>query len=150
MEDDMALPVRRSHTDVATEFGRLTQQLSRLFDEEWSALPTALGDGGFIPSADLEETDEEFILDVDLPGVKKKDVKIEVEGRRLVVSGERKEVQRKGWLRRQTRAWGNFRLEVTLPAELNAENIEATMDDGVLHVRVPKSTATPHRRIDVR
>jgi HSP20 family protein len=68
----------------------------------------------------------------------------------LVISGERKQVQRKGWLRRQTRAWGSFQFEVTLPAELNAENIEATMDDGVLHVRVPKSTETPHRRIDVR
>jgi hypothetical protein len=47
----MALPVHRSHTDVAGEFGRLTQQLSRLFDEEWAALPAALGGEGFTPSS---------------------------------------------------------------------------------------------------
>ncbi|MDQ1730166.1 MAG: hypothetical protein QOK10_325 [Pseudonocardiales bacterium] len=145
----MSVPAHRSHTDVATEFGRLTQQLSQLFDEEWAGIPSALAGKGFIPLADVEETDQEFVLDLDLPGVKKKDVTIEVDGRRLVVSGERKEVERKGWLRRQTRATGSFVFEVTLPGEVDEEHIEATMDEGVLHVRVPKRTGTSRRRIDV-
>ena len=145
----MALPVHRSHTDVAGEFGRLTQQLSRLFDEEWAALPAALGGEGFTPLADFEETDQEFILDVDLPGVRKKDVNIEVDGRRLVISGERKQVERKGWLRRQARTWGSFVFEVTLPGEVDEEHIEASMDNGVLHVRVPKRSGTSRRHIEV-
>jgi HSP20 family protein len=145
----MAMPVHRSHTDVATEFGRLTQQLSRLFDEEWAALPAGLGAEGFTPLADLEETEDAFILDIDLPGVRKKDIKIEVDGRRLMISGERKQVERKGWLRRQTRTMGTFLFEVTLPLELDEEHIEANMSDGVLHVRVPKSAGSSRRRIDV-
>jgi HSP20 family protein len=148
-EDNMALPAHRGHTDVATEFDRLTQQLSRLFDEEWAALPAVLGGEGFTPLADLEETEQEFILDVDLPGIRKKDVKVEADGRRLVISGERTQVQRKGRLRRQARSWGSFAFEVILPAELDEEHIEAQMEDGVLHVRVPKSTGSSRRRIDV-
>lgn len=145
----MALPTHRGHTDVTTEFDRLTQQLSRLFDDEWAALPAAPGGQRFTPMVDLEETDEEFVLDVDLPGVRKKDVNIEVDGRRLVISGERAQAQRKGRLRRQARVWGSFAFEVILPAEVDEEHVEASMNDGVLHVRVPKSTGGARRRIDV-
>ena len=117
----MALPVHRGHTDVTTEFDRLTQQLSRLFGDEWAGLPAAPGGQRFTPMVDLEETDEEFRLDVDLPGVAKKDVNIEVDGRRLVVSGERVEPERKGRVRRQARVWGSFAFEVILPAEVDEE-----------------------------
>lgn len=145
----MASPIQRGQTDVTTEFDRLTQQLSRLFDHDWVALPAAPAGERFTPMVDLEETEQEFVLDVDLPGVRKEDVNIEVDGRRLVISGERVQTQRKGRLRRQTRAWGSFAFEVILPADLDEEHIEASMNDGVLHVRVPKSTGSARRRIDV-
>jgi HSP20 family protein len=147
--------VRRTGTDAGNwapliDMNRLSQQLSRLFDEEWSEFPFVSGEGGFAPLADVEETDDAFLVEVDLPGVKKKDVKVEVEGRRLVVSGERKERQRIGLLRRQTRAWGNFRLEIVLPAEVDEDKVEAKIDEGVLHLRVPKSAAGHRRQIEVK
>jgi HSP20 family molecular chaperone IbpA len=46
--------------------------------------------------------------------------------------------------------WGSFVFEVTLPGEVDEQNIEANMDDGVLHVRVPKRSGTARRHIDVR
>ncbi|MDX6292766.1 MAG: hypothetical protein QOH50_1841 [Kribbellaceae bacterium] len=151
----MALPARVSRNDgnrwdPANEFDRLTQQMSRLFDERGPELPSMLGADGFTPLADLEETDEAFLLEVELPGIKKKDINIEVEGRRLVISGERTEKERTGWLRRQTRSRGRFRYEVILPDELDEDQIEATLADGVLQVRIPKRSTGRRHHIDVK
>ncbi|MCW2764238.1 MAG: heat-shock protein Hsp20 [Nocardioides sp.] len=150
----MVLPARRSRTDVAhwdpaNEFDRLTQQLSQLLDEQWPELPRALQEG-FTPLADVEETDDAYRVEVELPGVKQKDIKIDVGGRRLTISGERPEQQRKGWLRRQTRSWGRFNYEVVLPDEVDEDGVEATLQDGVLHVLVPKRSGGERRRVEVR
>jgi HSP20 family protein len=150
----MALPARLSRNDVtqwdpATEFDRLTQQMSRLLDER-PELPSVLATDAFTPMADLEETDDAFLLEVELPGMKKKDINIEVEDRRLVISGERTEKERTGWLRRQTRSWGRFRYEVILPDQLDEDHIEATLNDGVLQVRIPKRSSGRRHHIEVR
>jgi HSP20 family protein len=76
---------------------------------------------------------------------------VETDGRRIVVSGERKDEKRSGPLRRRTRSWGEFRYEVILPEEVDEEHVEATMCDGVLHLRAPKQTAgTQRRRIEIK
>jgi HSP20 family protein len=146
----MSTPVRRNDTALApwtpaAEFDRITQQLSQLFDAPWAQLATA-GQDTFVPLADVEETDDAYVIDVELPGLKKKDINVEIDGRRIVVSGERKEEKRAGLLRRQTRAWGQFRYELVLPDDVDDENVQATMSDGVLHLRVPKRTVSQQRR----
>ena len=91
----MALPARRSddaaHWDPLAELGRLNQQLAGYLDS-WRSLPGLLGEG-FTPLADVEETDDARV-EVELPGVKREDVDVELAGRRLVVAGERKERER--------------------------------------------------------
>jgi HSP20 family protein len=151
----MALPARTSRNDgtrwdPVNEFDRLTQQMSRLFDERRTELPSVLPAEGFTPLADLEETDDAYLLELELPGIKKKDINIEVEDRRLVISGERTEKERTGWLRRQTRSWGRFRYEVILPDQLDEDHIEATLDDGVLQVRIPKGSTGRRHQIEVK
>jgi HSP20 family protein len=152
----MALPARLSRNDVTTrwdpvnEFDRLTQQMSRLLDERGPELPSVLASDVFTPLADLEESDDAFLLEVELPGIEKKDINIEVEDRRLVISGERTEKERTGWLRRQTRSWGRFRYEVILPDQLDEDQIEATLNDGVLRVRIPKRSTGRRHHIDVK
>ncbi|MFF0268300.1 Hsp20/alpha crystallin family protein [Kribbella sp. NPDC004536] len=151
----MAVPAQRTrndvaHWDTASEFDRLTQQMSQLFQGQWPDLPSLLGSDGFTPLADLEETDDAYLLEIELPGVKKKDINIDVEDRRIVISGERPEQKRTGWLRRQNRSWGRFRYEVVLPDPVDEDGIEATLDDGVLHVRVPKSSARQRRHVEVK
>jgi HSP20 family protein len=149
----MALPVRRgtdsAHSDPANEFDRITQQLSELFQEQW-AVPSVLRPDGFTPMADVEETDDAYLLEIELPGIKKKDITIEIDGRQLVISGERPEHRRTGWLRRQTRSWGRFRYEVVLGADVDEDGVEATLQEGVLRVRVPKSSAGHRRHIEVK
>ena len=147
----MTLPVRRDEAEAArwdpfAELNRLNQQLQRYL-ERWSDLPT-LG-GGFTPLADLEETDDAYLVEIELPGVKRDDVSVEVAGRRLTVSGERKERQRVGILRRRTRTAGRFHYEVVLPGEVEEEGVTASMEEGVLTVRVPKPASERPRRIAV-
>ena len=106
--------------------------------------------GGVSPPADVEETEDAYVIELDLPGVDKKDIDIEVSGRRLVVQGERKEKERVGMLRRQTRTVGRFRYEVMLPEQVNGDEIDASMDGGVLRLRVPKQKDGQRRRVEVK
>ena len=159
----MALPVRRSSSsddyDAATaarwdplaELGRLNQQLAGYLDS-WRSLPGLLlgGEGRFTPLADVEEADDAYVVEVELPGVGREDVDVELTGRRLTVSGERKERERVGILRHRTRTVGRFRYEVVLPGEVDEAGVEAFLGEGVLTVRVPKAAGARPRRIEVR
>ena len=80
--------------------------------------PLALLDRAFTPLADVEETDDAYIVEVELAGVKQEDVSVEVAGSHVTVSGERKERQRVGILRRRTRTVGRFRYDVDLPGQI--------------------------------
>ena len=149
----MALPIRRNQGDVTrweplAEINRLNEQL-REYLANWSSVPSLLGEG-FTPLADVEETDDAYVVEVELPGVKGEDLSVEVAGRRLTVSGERKERERVGILRRQTRTVGRFHYEVVLPGEVDEEGIQASLDEGVLTVQVPKAEAERPRRIPVK
>ena len=136
--------------DPFAEFNRLTRQLTQLVDDRWPDAPPLMGRDGFSPPADVEETDDAYLVELDLPGVDKKDIDVETSGRRLVVQGERKEKERTGMLRWQTRTVGRFRYEVVLPDQIDGGAIEATMKDGVLRLRVPKSKTADRRRIEVK
>jgi HSP20 family protein len=145
-------PVPRSSDPIESwepfaELNRLTRDLARVFDR-WPF--TVSPDGAFTPAADVEETDDAFILELELPGVRKEDISVEVAGPRVAVRGERKERERRGVLRRKSRVTGTFHYEVTLPGEIDADRIEARLEDGVLTVRVPKAGAERPRRIAVK
>ncbi len=141
-------PARRgrdtSAIDTWTGFDRLTSALLGDWPARAGLLPS-----GFTPLADVEETDDAYLVEVELPGVSREDVSVEQTGGRLVVHGERKERERVGILRRRTRTTGRFYYEVDLPAELDDQAVTASLDRGVLTVRVPKSGSARRRRIPV-
>lgn len=103
----------------------------------------------FLPLADLEESDDAFTVEVKLPGVDKDDVNIEVSGRRVTVSGERKERERKGVLRPRHPQLGRFFHEAVLPGDVNEDDVTATLNDGVLTVPLPKAETARHRRVEI-
>ena len=150
----MALPVRRRDTapqpiqrwDPFSELEGLQEHLTQLIQRPSD------GDGGapFIPMVDIEETEDAWIVEADVPGVKPEDVNVEVRGSELAISGEIKEREREGILRRRTRKTGEFDYHITLPGDADAENIEAELRDGVLTVRIPKPEQERPRRVDVR
>lgn len=118
----------------------------RPFMTRFPSLLSAFEGIDFTPLADIEETDDAWKVEVELPGVKKKDIDVEAHGRTLVISGDRKDKERDGVLRQRRRVTGTFRYEVTLGAEIDAGAIAANLVDGELTVTVPRAEAEqPHR-----
>jgi HSP20 family protein len=128
------------------------RELDELYKQMNHLLETGVGTEGatrWVPLADVEETDDAYTIEMELPGVKQDDVDIEVNGRELTVSGEVKEKERAGILRRRTRKVGEFSYSVTLPMEIDAENVSASLDDGILTIRVPKSQRERSRHVTI-
>ena len=114
--------------------------------------PARGGNGGasWSPFVDIEETEDAWIVEAELPGVDRKDVTVELRDSELEISGEIKERERKGILRRRTRRTGRFEFRVTLPGSTNPENVQANVKDGVLTVRIPKQEEASRRKIEVQ
>jgi HSP20 family protein len=150
----MAVPVRRR--DTAPQPVQRWNPLRELegLQEQLSQLMQRTGPNGenapFIPLVDIEETEDAWIVEAELPGVKPEDVNVEVRGAELAISGEIKEREREGILRRRTRKTGEFDYHITLPGDADAEHIDAELRDGVLTVRIPKPEQERSRRIDVK
>jgi HSP20 family protein len=104
----------------------------------------------WVPDVDIEETDDAWIVEAEVPGVNREDVNVEVRDSELMITGEIKERERAGVLRRRTRRVGRFEYRVTLPGDADPDRIEATLDDGILTLRVPKPEQARPRRIEVR
>lgn len=108
------------------------------------------GDRGPPVLADIEETEDAYIVDLDLPGVQPGDVDIDVEGTALRITGEYGERERTGVLRRKERPTGRFEHLITLPDGIDPYKIEARLADGVLSIKVLKTPANRPRRIEVK
>lgn len=91
---------------------------------------------------DVYEKDNALFVKAELPGLKKEDVQVEVEGEDLVIRGESKTESevKDGDYYRSERSFGSFYRRLPLPAGVTSEQIQATLKDGVLEVRVPKPT----------
>jgi HSP20 family protein len=149
------LPERRSGSserwEPLGELEQVNERMRRLLDQTFGGLPVVFREAAaWAPPVDIEEEDDAYVIEAELPGVKREDVNIDLVGRELTISGEIKERQRKGVLRRQTRRIGRFEYRVVLPDEVDSEKVQAKLDDGVLSVRVPKAERAQRRRIEVK
>lgn len=140
---------RRSPFDVEPWAGLApwSTQVQRLIQEMW---PHTLEGSEFAPGGELQETDEAFILELDLPGVDKKDVTIDISGRRVSVRGTKTVKERTGVLRHSTRAAGSFAYEAVLPVTVDEKAVAATLADGVLTVTMPKANEAKSTHIEIR
>ena len=104
-------------------------------------------------STDIQEIHDHFVFSIDMPGVKKEDIKVEVKKGNLIVSATRKHEAEKGeigqFLRRE-RSYGEFSRAFSLTDELDSESIEATYQDGVLHLAVPKRSEKEAKLVDIK
>jgi HSP20 family protein len=141
-------PAELARWDPFQELQNLQQQIAQVF-QGWPGTNSG-SNAEFVPLVDVEETDDAYVVELELPGVKKGDVHIDIAGRRLVVRGERKDKERKGVMRRRTRLVGRFRHEIVLPGDVDENGIEASLAEGVLTIRVPKAAADRPRSITVK
>lgn len=137
------------------EMATLQNEMNRLFGTFFDTPTSAVSGNGarrWMPAMDLLETEDQFVLRADLPGLTEEDVRIEVEDRTLTVSGERKaehETNGEGYYRLE-RATGAFARTLTLPDGVDAEGIAARFDNGVLEVRIPKPEERKPRRVAIQ
>src|SRR3954452_9653962 len=141
--------------EPAREINSLQQEMNRLFSTFFDTPTGSVPNGGarrWIPAMDLVETEDQFVLRADLPGVSDEDVQIELEDNVLTVSGDRRtehEERKEGYYRVE-RATGAFRRSLTLPEGVDADAIAARFDKGVLEVRIPKPEERKPRRVQIQ
>jgi HSP20 family protein len=104
------------------------------------------------PAVDVMETDDEFQIRAELPGVEKKDVKLSVENGVLLISGHREQEKEEKGKRyhKIERAYGNFARSFTVTETVDAEKVTAEFKNGVLTVRLPKSEKARPKSIEVK
>jgi HSP20 family protein len=140
-------PVRELNT-IQTEMNRL---FNTFFDAPTAASGTTANQRRWIPAMDLVETENDFVLRADLPGLSEGDVNIELDDNVLTISGERKsehETRKEGYFRVE-RAWGSFARSLTLPEGVDPEGVQASFDRGVLEVRIPKPEQRKPRKVSI-
>lgn len=154
------LPERRAGAgperwEPLRELEQVSDRMRRMLDQTFGgfglAWPSPLAEGAaWSPLVDIEEADDAYVVEAEVPGAKREDLSIELVGNELAITGEVKERERKGAVRRRTRRTGRFDYRVALPDQVDAERIEASLSEGVLTVRVPKSERAQRRRIEIR
>ena len=103
---------------------------------------------GFTPLVDVHETEEEYLVKVDLPGVKADDVSVEVNDNVLSISGSRA-ADETGQAQLVERPYGSFVRTLTLPQGVDSDSIEAGYQDGVLELRIPKPVEQKPKKIAI-
>ena len=123
-------------------------QFNRLFDQAFGARNGGdwTGRQSWIPAADVAEDDKQFVLTLELPGIKSDEVKIDLEGRTLTLSGQKQE--RPG--ERLRRGQRSFQRVFSLPEQIDTDRIEASLADGILTVKLPKVPKAQPRKIEIR
>ena len=130
-------------------FGLLQREMSRLFDD---ASRNGEGQGarsGLIaPRLDVRETDKEFRVSVELPGVAEEDIEVDVDDDLLTVRAEKKEEREieRADQHVTERRFGVFQRSIRLPQSVDAQTVKATIDNGVLQIAIPKSERQASKR----
>jgi HSP20 family protein len=125
-------------------YQRMGQLMSGAFDGGWQ--PSVQS---WAPLADLSETGEAYRAEVELPGVARDDISVEMAGQELVISGEFTGTEKDGRALRRGRRSGRFEYRVLLPGHADPDQVTAALADGVLTVTVPKTETEKPRRIQV-
>lgn len=149
--------IRWNRPEMATwpGFGRLTDlrdEIDRLFESPLAELArTSQILSGWTPALDLYEDKENFVVKVELPGMKREDIEVSLHEGSLSLSGERKSEEKyaDAEVYRTERFFGRFQRTVTLPTPVAAEKVKAAYKDGVLTITLPKTEEAKPKQIEV-
>jgi HSP20 family protein len=131
----------REFWDPLGEFAQLWSRMGQLFE--------STGDGGsesWVPAVQTDETDDDYMVRAELPGMKRDDVNVELMGNELRITGEVSQGEGKALRHRQ----GKFAYRASVPSDADPGKIDAQLTDGVLTVRLPKAPQAQTRRIEIK
>ena len=143
----------RSARGAQDEMQQMTRSLAQAFG--LAAQPqvgAAASAPAWVPALDISERKDAYLVTVELPGVEADDLEITMEDGLLTIQGERHFAHDSSeqQFHRVERRYGAFRRSITLPAHVIAEGIEASVDNGVLQILVPKMEEATPKRIKIR
>lgn len=144
----MTLVKWNPNRSLLTGFDRIFDDF---FNDGWN-MQTITNNSNWQPSVDIRETDDAYTITADLPGLKKKDVKITVDDGMLEISGERSFESKDdtGSFHRRERGYGSFQRSFHLPDTVRDEKITASFKDGILSVAVPKAEEVKTKGFEVK
>ena len=131
----------------------LRSDMDRLFDDVFGgAAEEEDVYGGLRPLINMEETDNDYLVSVEVPGIKKDEVKITFHDGVLAISGEKKaekEVKDANY-HRYERRYGKFCRNIDIPSTIMTDKISADYSEGVLNVKLPKAEEVKPKQIEVK
>ncbi len=138
--------VKPAGTDDDHPFYSLQNQMNSLFDDFFSGFDVAPrsmagGVGAFVPSVDVKESDKDFTIYAELPGMDEKDIEVSVTSDSVTIKGEKKEEKedkRKNYYFME-RSYGSFNRTIPLAAQTDASNARASFKNGLLNITIPKT-----------
>ncbi len=149
----MANLIRR---DPFFELTSLQDRVNQLFNQafggfEGLGLEQPLTSASFLPPVDISEDEHNITLQAEIPGVKQEDLAITLENNVLTITGERKfkDEEKKDNYHRIERRYGKFTRSFTLPASVDAQNVNATFENGVLNIALPKREEFKPKQITI-
>lgn len=153
MKGGIAVATSVTRWDPFRDLMSIQGELNRLFGRTFSSdLDESNARGAWVPVLDVYETPEKFTLIAELPGMRAGDVDVTVEDNVLRLSGERKfysEVNEESF-HRVERRFGTFQRRITVPRQCDSSRIEASIDNGVLTIEIPKVEEAKPKKIEVK
>jgi len=134
------------------EMERMSRQLNLLTNAMFGSASLPFSPSGVFPAVNITEDVNKYYVRAELPGIEVDEINLQVSGRNLSISGERK-IKSEGKnakYHRREREEGRFSRIIGLPGDINADNVEANMVNGVLTVAIAKSEAAKPKQITVR
>jgi len=145
----MKLARRQATWTPFRELGRLRDEFERVFGSPYETGTDFLGWG---PAVDLFEDKDHFTVKCELPGIKKVDIDISVEGNTLSICGERKfeQEEKPGEAYHTERYYGRFQRTIALPQSVDAGKVDARYKDGILTISLPKTEEGRRKQIQIK
>lgn len=133
----------------------LRREMDRIFNElipfSWRLDETDQSMTTWTPTTDMFETDGEYIVEAELPGLNKKNINISCQDNVLTIEGERKQEhkeERPGYLRSE-RSFGTFKRSIILPTSIVEDKVKASFNEGILRVTVPKAEKSKKKSVPI-
>lgn len=141
-------PSRRSSTDI----DNMLDDFFNNFENQFRRSLLSRNETDFYPLLDVSETNSHYTVELDIPGVKKEDININVDNNILTIRGKKemdKDHKDSNYYSRE-RFYGDFTRSMTLPSGVNTDKIDADFNNGVLIIKMPKNKATSTKTIEIK
>ncbi|NDJ78781.1 MAG: Hsp20/alpha crystallin family protein [Chloroflexi bacterium] len=140
------------HNEMEQFFRPFEELMNDLWQNRWPAFNSETARPMLRPAMDIVEQDNEIVVRLDLPGLSAEDVQVELEDNVLTVSGEMGDtIEQEGErYHYRERRFGAFQRNVRLPNTVDAEHVEASFDNGVLNISLPKLPEAQPKQIEVK